>query len=140
MKKLVVILGLALVLVFMITLTALATPKMPISGFFYGAEPPYDFCLATGENYIKDGFMDGCGYYITDHTGLGQTAIWEGTIDGKYGTCVYHLRVPKDMATDQSHGIANQCTGELAGYQSVAYGEFVTFTWWGWYFWNIQDE
>lgn len=138
MKKLIVILGITLVLAFMLTLTASATQKIYIGGFFY-EQAGYDFCLATGDNYIKDGFFDGCGNYITANSGLGQTAIWEGTIDGKSGTCVFHLRWPKDMATDKSHGVVNQCTGDLAGYHSVAEGEFVTFTWSGWYNWEIKD-
>jgi len=137
MKKLILILGLALALTFLITLTALATPNTYVSGFFYPAAPPYDFCYATGDSYIKDGFMDGCGTYITENNGLGQTAIWDGWVDGKYGSCVIHVRLP---IQNQSHVSLNQCEGDLAGLHIVADGEFITFTWWGWYHWEILDE
>lgn len=137
MKKLVLVLGLALILTLVITLTALATPKNYFSGFFYPAAAPYHFCYATGEPYTKDGFMDGCGMYITDHTGLGDTAIWDGQVDGKYGTCVVHVR---GTLHNQTHVSVNQCTGDLAGFHLVAEGTNVNYTWWGWYHWEIQDD
>ena len=134
MKKLILILGLVLMLTFLITLTALATPKIPTSGYFYQAQAPYTFCFVSYDEVI-----DGCGYYITENNGQGQTAIWDGMVEGKYGTCVIHVRA--DFGID-SHVSVNQCTGDLAGLQIVADGEFssLPFTWEGWYHWAFQDE
>lgn len=132
MKKLVLILGLALVLTFVITMTVVATPKNYVTGYFYPALDPYTFCFAS-----NDGIIDGCGYYITENIGLGQTAIWDGIVEGKSGSCVIHVRLPIE---NESHVSLNQCTGDLAGLQIVAGGEFVTFTWWGWYHWAFQDD
>lgn len=140
MKKLVFVLGIALMLSFMLTITALANEPTYVSGFFYTATAPYDFCYATGENYVKDNFIDGCGYYITAKNGFGQTAIWDGWVDGNYGTCVIHARTPINMDDPRSHVAINQCTGDLAGLHMVADGEFTTFTWEGWYQWDMRGQ
>ncbi len=136
MKRNVLVMVSVLVLTFVFTLTVSATKPAYFSGFFYGPEPGYHFCFATGEYPDMDGFMFGCGYY-TNMDGVGWTANWEGTVDGKSGTCVIHARTfIKDKLTSQV--ATNQCTGDLAGFHVVGDGDFYTlpFTWEGWYHWE----
>ena len=138
MKKTIIILVIVLVLTLMVTVTASATKPTYIQGFYLPAEPPYDFCFTTGIPPTPDGFIYGCGYYVIDlqeKPGFGgNTAIWEGTIDGKSGTCIIHVQFKPDDF--KSHVTMNQCTGDLAGFHTVANGDLTTFTWDGWYHWE----
>ena len=136
MKKTILILVIVLVLTLVVTMPASATKPTFFSGFFY-FEPSWDFCFASGEFPVMDYFMYGCGNYLTDAE---LTAIWEGWVDGKFGTCVIHAR--GRLVHDKSHVTVNQCTGDLAGLHIVAYGYFDSFpfTWDGTYHWETLDD
>lgn len=136
MKKTILILAIVLVLTFLVTMTASATKPAYIQGFFYVLNPEVDFCYATGTFPVPDGFIDGCGYYITGKEGgLGDTALWEGMVDGKSGTCIIHVR---KLINNYSHVTVNQCTGGLAGLHLIATGDLnaFPFTWEGYYHWD----
>lgn len=119
MKKILMVLGIAMVLTFMVTMTALAIKPQTIVGYFDAFVPgdpenPTVYCLHTGEVYgVPDGFLTGC--VVQPYSdGLGEQGTFTGSIDGKFGTCEYNIRI-FDL-----DGIArfamNQCTEELAGF------------------------
>ncbi|UCF29116.1 MAG: hypothetical protein JSW42_05430 [Chloroflexota bacterium] len=133
MKKPVIILAIVLVLTFMVTLTASATKPTEISGFFYFVPPygPNDYCIATGDNYVPDGFLVGCVDQPVK-PGLGAHGTIEVTLDGELtGTCEYNLR------TYDIDGIAravfNRCDGDLAGFHVKAVGWAANGLWEGSY-------
>jgi hypothetical protein len=132
MKKLISVLGIALMLASMFTMTALATKPAEIVGYFYNFVPgeyPSTYCLAT-----FDGLVDGC-VFQPYHEGLAAKGTFTGSIDGKYGTCEYNLR------TFDIDGIArfamNRCTGDLAGFHMQGTTAGMEFGLWKGY-WHVD--
>jgi len=135
MKKSVIVLLIVLVMALLFVMTASASQPTEISGHFYFVEPygPNDYCVTTSENYVPDGFLDGCVEQL-DTPGLGAHGTMYLTIDidgGLSGACKYNLR------TYDNDGIAlfvaNRCTGELAGFHMKAVGWATNGKWEGSY-------
>lgn len=122
MKKTTAVLFLVLVLTFIFAITASASQPESLSGFFYFV-PPYggtDYCIATGEGYIPDGFMNGC-VDQTDKPGLGEHGTIDITMAGYgTGTCEFNLRAYEIDGIARI--VVNRCSGDLVGLHMQAVG------------------
>ena len=134
MKKKFLILGIALMLTFIVTITAFATQPQAIAGYFDGIAELEDYevyCFHTGEDYgVPDGFITGC-VVQPYKPGIGEHGTWTGTVGGSSGTCEYNLR--SYMIDGIARFALNQCTGDLAGFHMQGTGWAATGMWEGTY-------
>lgn len=131
MKKIVITIVVVLVLMFVFTITAFATKPAKIGGFFY--YPPgelQNYCFATGENYMPDGFLQGC-VVQPEKPGLNQNGILNLTVGGKEGVCKYNLRTYDIDGI--ARFVANRCTGGLKGFHMKGVGWSANGLWVGSY-------
>jgi hypothetical protein len=64
----------------------------------------------------------GYGIQLAENPGKGVTGTFIGMVNGKEGTCIYHLSSftrPNGKFSHPSYASINQCTGELEGFHMV---------------------